>query len=367
MQKKIWILNHGLVNGGTDTFTIQLAAGLKKRQYNVSVVMAIDPDAAKQAREHIVSELGIPLYRTKDPVGIHGMLLHAYRLYKLLKVHKPDVFHANMDLFNGVNMFVAWLARVPVRVCHSHTSQSQYETNTGKHFTVSLYRKFMKTLCRVFANRYCGCSSLAMQYLFDDRWKSNAHAAIIYNGINLDAFRPVQSLPKERKDCYQIITVGRISIPKNPMFIVEIAEQLSRLRQDFELLWVGDGEMKEEAEKAVHEKKLEPYIRFLGSRSDIPDILHQADVFILPSLFEGLGIVLIEAQAAGLYCIASNRVPTEADCGLCAFLPIKDAGVWAVRISEIFDRGVQQKADEALLRRFDAEYMIDQLEKVYFG
>ena len=365
MPGKVFLLNHGLASGGTDTFTIETAKGLWQKGYDVSVVMAVDPDSPAQVREHVLASLGIPLYKTKDPVGLRGVWMHAKRLYALLRQEKPDVFHANMDLFNGVNMLVAWLARVPVRVCHAHTTASQYETDTGKHFAVYVYRGVMRTLIRWFANRYCGCSEMAMQYLYRNWWKRSPAAHVIYNGIDLSAFRNADAC-RTVDAPHTLITVGAISKTKNPRFLVEVVQRLAGIRQDFVLLWVGDGDLRAQTEEAARQRQLDEHIRFLGRRSDVPQLLRSADAFVMPSLFEGLPVALIEAQAAGLPAFVSDAVTREADCGLCAFLPIDDASVWADRISEAFDRGAQQPIDEERLRRFDASAMIERLEEVYF-
>lgn len=364
MGKKVFILNHGLATGGTDTFTINLSKGLKDRGYDVSVVMAVYPDSEPQPREHILRDAGIPLYKTSDLVGVKGILTHAIRLYRLLRQHKPDVFHANMDLFNGINMLAAWLAGVPVRVCHSHTAQSQYETNTGNHLAANIYRSFMRWLCRIFANRYCGCSAMAMDYLFKSSWKNNPKAKIIYNGIDLSLFKSAED-HKRDPETKNIVTVGRISKTKNPDFIIRIVEKLSLLRHDFRMIWVGEGELYEQTKAAILQKGLDGLINMTGSRNDIPSILGKCDVFILPSLFEGLGISLIEAQAAGLYSIASDTVPRDVDCGMCDFLPINSADIWAEKINDYFNSGTEKALNALLLDRFDIDTMITEAEKVY--
>ncbi len=364
MGKKVFILNHGLANGGTDTFTINLSKGLKDRNYDVSVVMAVYPDSEPQPREHVLKEAGIPIYKTSDLVGIKGVFDHSRRLYKILRQNKPDVFHANMDLFNGINMLTAWLARVPVRVCHSHTTQSQFETNTGKHLATNIYRSIMRLLCRMFANRYCGCSSQAMGYLFKDNWKNDPKAKIIYNGIDLTLFESTEK-PDNNSNNKTLVTVGRISKTKNPYFIINIIDHLRIIRKDFIFLWVGDGELFEKMKTIVKEKELESFITFTGNQSNIPEILKKCDLFIFPSLFEGLGISLIEAQASGLYSLASTAVPEDVDCGLCEFLPIDSPDLWVSRISDLLDNGSKKTVDKTALQKFDISTMISEIEKVY--
>ena len=116
-KRKIFILNHGLASGGTDSFVINLMKGLDKNKYEIALVMAVDKDGSRQFREQEVEELDIPIYRTCDLNGMKKIVKHCFLLYRLLKEEKTDIFHANMDLFNGFNMLVAcWQECQPVYV-----------------------------------------------------------------------------------------------------------------------------------------------------------------------------------------------------------------------------------------------------------
>ena len=170
--RKVFLLNHGLANGGTDTFCMNILKHIDRNEFEIHMVLAVDPDSKPQFHEDEVRQMGIPLHKTSDLNGIKKMIRHACRLYKLLKAEKPEVFHAHMDLFNGLNMFVAWLAGVPVRVCHSHNSQSQYEINSGKHILVSIYRSFMRKFLWYCSTVRCGCSEMAMKYLYENCWQT---------------------------------------------------------------------------------------------------------------------------------------------------------------------------------------------------
>ena len=123
-MKKLAIMSHGLSANGIDTFVTNVAKAVDKEKFDVSVILALDEDN-HQIREDEVAAAGVKIFRTCDLGSMKRMLTHVVRLYRILKTEKPDVFHANMDLLNGFNLFAAWAAGVPVRVCHSHTSASQ--------------------------------------------------------------------------------------------------------------------------------------------------------------------------------------------------------------------------------------------------
>lgn len=372
---KICLLNHGLANGGTDTFVINVAKELKERGHDVTVVMAVDDDNI-QFREQEALDYCIHILRTCDLGSIKKIMLHCKRLYKILRDGKFDVFHANMDLFNGFNMAVAKKAKVPVRVCHSHNSQSQYEANTGKHVIVRIYRSIMRWLCKHNSNRYCGCSELAMDYLFPDFWKNDTHAKVIYNGIDFNKFQNflcAENLVLDKKKSLKvkanhkiIAVIGRFAVQKNPEFIVQIMYELLKLRKDVVLLWVGSGELKKEIENKVKELSLSDYIQMLGSRKDVNEILQCSNALLMPSLFEGLPFTLVEAQVAGVPCLISDTVSEMANCGKCFSMSLtQEPSEWAMNLSDILDGKIVLENNQEKLKQFDLKYMVNQLESVY--
>ena len=370
-MKKICLLNHGLASGGTDSFVLTLAKGLLADGYDVTIAMAVDPDSPPQFREAEAIAMGAKIYKTSDLDGIKKILRHCKRLYQFLKAEKFDVFHANMDLFNGFNMPVAWLAGVSVRVCHSHNSQSQYEANTGKHFVVNVYRTIMRAFLWSFSNRRCGCSEMAMDYLFQQKWKKDVNSSVIYNGIDFSRFtydgfdkankKKELGLPENRL----LITVGRFAEQKNPMFTIRVMEELHKLRPELHLIWIGDGDLRSQIETKIAETGSN-YIHLLGTQKNVNDYLRCADLFLMPSLFEGLGIAAIEAQAADLPCVLSDAIPQQVNLGLCQFISLKEStATWAEAICDILDGKFCLMMDEEKRKQFDQNYMVKSVEEFY--
>ena len=370
-MKKICLLNHGLASGGTDSFVLTLAKGLLADGYDVTIAMAVDPDSPPQFREEEAITLGAKIYKTSDLDGIKKILRHCIRLYQFLKAEKFDVFHANMDLFNGFNMPVAWLAGIPVRVCHSHNSQSQYEANTGKHFVVNVYRTIMRAFLWSYSNRRCGCSEMAMDYLFQEKWKQDVNSSVIYNGIDFSRFtydgfdkahkKKELGLPENKL----LITVGRFAEQKNPTFTIRVMEELHKLRPELHLIWIGDGELRSQIETIIAEKGSN-YIHLLGTKKNVNDYLRCADLFLMPSLFEGLPIAPIEAQAADLPCVLSDAITPQVNLGLCQFISLKESpATWAQAICDILGGKFCLMMDEEKRKRFDQNYMVKSMEDVY--
>ena len=194
---------------------------------------------------------------------------------------------------------------------------------------------------------------------------------VIHNGIDLAAFLGKYDSATEksidvRDDIHYLITVGRLAQQKNPLFLVNVMKDICIQRDDIELLWIGTGEMEEQVREKIADCRLEKKIHLLGARKDVSQIMKCAEVFVLPSLFEGLPIVLIEAQGAGLPCVVSDRVTQEADMGGCVFLGIEgDTAEWSAVITNIIDGKVSKRIQPEKIQQYDVRFMINQLENVY--
>ena len=140
--------------------------------------------------------------------------------------------------------------------------------------------------------------------------------------------------------------------------------------QNFRFILIGDGENKEQTLKEIKDKGLEKYFIVLEKRSDVPEIMMAADMFVLPSLFEGLPVVAIEAQCSGLKTLCSDTITTETKItDLYKILPIDDAGVWAQEIIKQKGRKVEREkyASIVLKHGYDAKESASILEKIYVG
>lgn len=369
-MKKVCILQNSMTYGGTDTFVINLCKGLAEDGYDVTVILSVDSEEILPREQELLAAK-IKVLKTCQLNSTVAKLKHLLHLYKELKKGKYDVFQSNIDLFNGPQMLIAYLAGVPVRECHSHNSQQAKELNQGKTLSVCIYQKIMRWLCWKFSNCRGGCSGLAMDFLFGNKWKNDIHSKVIHNGIEFAAYRSAfnSDLKKEElglKKKYNICTVGRISSQKNPLFIVEVMKELFVKRDDCDFVWVGTGDMEEQIKKKIDEYKIHDRMHMLGSRSDVADILRSADLFFLPSYFEGLAIVLIEAQAAGLPCVTTTTTPPESNCGSVLYFSLEEpASVWAQKLSDILDGAIELKVDSEKLYEYSVEYMVKEMEGLF--
>lgn len=177
------------------------------------------------------------------------------------------------------------------------------------------------------------CSNMAAEWLFGVKPVLNDKVKIINNAINAESFTFNKSIRNDiRKNMglenkFVVGNIGRLSLQKNPLFLLEIFNQIYKRNKDAVLFMVGDGEMRAEIEKEILKLELKDNVILTGNRSDIQDLLQAMDVFLFPSNYEGLGIVIIEAQAAGLKCIVSaDVIPQEVKItDLVEFVSLKEA------------------------------------------
>ena len=199
-----------------------------------------------------------------------------------------------------------------ITIFHSHS------TSNGCKFTAYI-TNLTQIPIRYMSDYFMGCSQAANEWLFGKKIAKSNHCYIVYNGIEVEKFtyneQKKRAIRRELKlDNHTLIlmTVGRLVEQKNQMFLIKMMEELTKKNKNVKLLLVGDGPLKELLQKTSKMLHLDEYIIFLGARVDVYNLLQAADIFLLPSKSEGLGIVAIEAQASGLPTIVSPAVPKEA-------------------------------------------------------
>jgi len=201
-----------------------------------------------------------------------------------------------------------------------------------------LFSKTIKTLLIRQIGRlsdYCfACSREAGEWMFKKK-----SFKVLKNAIKNSDFTYSPSIRAMKRkelnlgDSLTVCTVGRMFNQKNPFGIIEIISEVLKLNPTAKLLWVGDGVLRPEIEAKLKEKGIESSVILTGVRSDVNELLQAADVFVLPSFYEGLPVSVIEAQAAGLRCFLSDRITTEVDItGRCSFLPLESPDLWAEAI-----------------------------------
>lgn len=282
----------------------------------------------KQFFENEIASLGGKIIKIKSPRSC-GILKHFTQLRQCIRAGNYDAVHAHTSYHCGLVMVAAWVEHIPVRISHARTTGSK---QSGKMKTV--FQNVGTFLVNTFSTHRLAISNEAGRYLFGKK-----NFEVVPNAINLEKYQSVDKskvrLIAEQigidDNLFVIGQIGRFDSMKNHKFTVRwFCHYLQENPQSL-LVLVGDGILRLEIEKLVHSLGIEKSVIFTGVRSDVNFILHSFDLLFFPSLFEGLGGVVLEAQAVGIPCVESDTIPEETDLGLglvsrCSLND--DYGVW---------------------------------------
>ena len=303
-------------DGGAETLVKDYALMLDKEKFDVTILCEDyrpQSNVYKTLKENnvkIVSMYEHSFFINKVLARLFGKRYVAMLFKKAIKALKPDVLHAHLELLE-----VLYYARESLDgISLLFTCHNPPEKLIGDE------RPAERDACRYLLDH----NDLQIIALHEDMARQIEemfgidNVKVIRNGIDLNRFRNVAVTKEEKRkelnipeDAWVIGQVGRFTYQKNPEFTVSVFHELLKKRKDAYLLLIGRGNQEEELRKQIKELGIEDHTKLLVSRNDIPELLKALDVFILPSRFEGFGIVLVEAQAAGLPCVVSDNVPEQ--------------------------------------------------------
>lgn len=267
------------------------------------------------------------------------------RFRRILRAGRYDVVHSHVGWPSGVVLWQAGLERIPKRIAHSHNSDDL----NPRTLLRNTWRASMRAGIRKYATGGLACSIGAAKFLFGPRWESDPRFRVFHCGIDLEPFRtalPREEVRRELGIPVDVPVVGHVGLfepRKNQAFLLRVAREVLKARPEVRFLMVGDGPSRPKIEAMAREFGIERNVVFTGQRSDVPRLMLAAmDVFALPSIEEGLAIVLTEAQAAGLRSVASDAVPAEAAVlsGAVEYLPLSEGPKpWALCLLRLLERG----------------------------
>ena len=355
---KILHIVHAFTGGGIEQYLLNLADNIDRTKFDLEVLGTCQGEVFDRVGE--LEKRNIPFYRLKP-----SSLFHRIREWqKLLCAKKYDIVHIQGQPNTGV----IWLASgklVSPRtkfIVHAHMG---IRKGLGNNFSHKVAFKFCyhltNLLYRILADVRAGCSYHAMSFHFGKRIGING--LLLNNGIDLQRFRYTRAPQLNKRN---IIIVARLAHQKNPFFVLDIMKRLVSQNKDWKLTWVGDGHLSSAVKLKVHELNLGQNVNLLGSRKDIPELLCQHSLFLLPSIHEALGIALIEAQAAGCLCLAATCVPEAANCGALLRLPLEvGAKAWADFIINLHHEQEEYPIDEQKLNQYDIRTTSNQVADLY--
>lgn len=286
-----------------------------------------------------------------------------------------DVVHLHTNHWRGfVLEELAKENNVPRIIIHSHnTGVHIYHTSTREEAEKLHYEK-RALLTENMATDFWACSPAAADWLFGNRI-SQSKVKILKCGIDTQKFLYSEQMREEYKKSFGLENnivfghIGRFDVQKNHHFLIDVFSEVAYKNANVRLMLIGDGSLRKDIEEKVRMLKLEEKVLFLGKRTDVNKLLQAMDYFLLPSQFEGLGIVLLEAQASGLKCLASNEVPEEAKVtDNIKFLSL-DKDTWVQEMLRLsHEKYIRENQKENIIKSgYDGDSTVRIIEKLYEG
>lgn len=277
---------------------------------------------------------------------------------RILKSEEFDIVHCHMTTTNFVPLILAKLNKVKVRISHSHLN------STNISFSGKIYR----FLTKLSSQYKFACGIGAAEYLYG----SSKNVYIMNNAIDINKFKfslknrnKIRNILKLNDDDIVIGHVGRFVEQKNHKFIIEAFNKLLKINNKYKLVLIGTGENEDYIKELVASYNLNDNVYFLESRNDVCDLYSVFDIFVLPSLYEGLPVVGVEAQTSGLKCFVSDTIHREIKVtNNIFFLPL-DIDVWVDEIKKIKKYDRNDMCDDILNGGFDIVTEANNLDKVY--
>ncbi|MCB5712147.1 glycosyltransferase family 1 protein [Lactonifactor longoviformis] len=316
------ILVYGMTNnpGGIETYLMNILRSLDKDRITFDFVTDFPEIVYK---EEILSYNSKVFYI--PPKG-KKLFKHWTKLWRILREH-PEyriVYFNILDAGAAVTMLIPWMLKRRI-IVHSHN---------GSTDKLRLHN-YCRPLLNLFADKFVACSQLAASFMFGDNKKDEV--LIVPNAIDIEQYKFNQHKRIRTRNLlnisgqFVVCHIGRISEQKNPYGLLKIFKEVLVRKPDSLLLYIGSGELEKEIHEYAVNIGIKDKIYFMGKRKDIPELLCASDVFLLPSFYEGLPIVGIEAQASALPCILSDTISKEIDItGDVIFCSLnKSPGEWA--------------------------------------
>ncbi|MCQ2451387.1 MAG: glycosyltransferase [Clostridia bacterium] len=340
------------ISGGVQKVVMNVLRNIDRNKVQIDFAVYDAPKVDSYEEE--AKALGTKIYKI-DNISTLGVFKFYKQIKKLLLENTYDIVHAHNLFHNGIILLAAKRAGVKVRISHSHQS---FDDRNNK-FPRNIYCKLFKLLNKDAATKLVACSDLAADFLFG----KNKEYTLIPNAVNMDNFRFSKSKLEIKKsfgitdDSLKILVhVGRFTELKNQFFLLDIMDKLRD--ENCVLLIAGQGELRDKFLNAVNERNLQDKIKYLGLIRNVPELLYVSDCLLVPSIYEGLPVVGVEAQAAGCRAIISGSLTKQVDLGLnlIDYLSIDSVEPWVIRLKEIINEQKKEVPFEKIMERFVATH-----------
>ncbi len=360
---RVAIVGGKIDSGGKKNLIMEYYRHIDRNQIQFDFIC--DSDSQAIPRKEIES-LGGRVYKIRPYQNIIGNMVD---IYTLCKKNKYPIMHAYNSTMNVFPMFVAKIAGVPVRISESLSMAHEDDSKTK-------IKKIIRPMSKLFANYYMSCGDDCGRWQFGDKLFNAGKVDVFKTVVNTEfnSYNP-ELRDKTRKEFgweNKIVVghIGRFTPQKNSVRMIEIFAAISKKEPKAVLCLIGDGELKEEMMAKIDELGIKAQVTYLGRREDIQQFYNAMDIFLLPSLYEGLPVVGLEAESCGLPVFFSTEVTREADaCKLGHFIDLTETeDVWANEILKTVYENIsirKSHAKEVAEAGFDSAFESIRIQKYY--
>jgi sugar transferase (PEP-CTERM/EpsH1 system associated) len=277
--------------GGLENGLVNIINHLPKEKFQHSIICLKSYDKVFFER---IKNTETMIYALNKPSG--KSIRYFVQLFKLLRVIKPDIVHTR-NLTSLECQIVAFLAGIKRRIHGEHGWDSPQARNHNKS-------KKIRKLLSFFVRRYVALSLEGCLYLQNEINIKKEEISHICNGVDINRFQPMVNT--QSKIQLEVLTVGRLATVKNQILLLKGLANVIKQNKNINVTIVGEGACRRQLEEYVDTHHLQGHCQLLGDRTDIPTLMQKADVFVLPSLAEGISNTILEAMATGLPVVATN-------------------------------------------------------------
>lgn len=340
MQRILHIV--GIMNrAGAETMIMNLYRSIDRNRYQFDFIVFSEEQGDYDSE---IRNLGGEIFPIIEKNPIKRMFLLKNFL---LKNKKYKIVHSHTLLSTSFHLLAAKFAGVKFRIAHGHS------TNSISSGMISyIYEKFSKIIIQKYSTHQIACGTKVSKYLFSGL----DNVILLPNSIDTNRFAKIGETNKtylndefKIDDSFlKIIQIGRIERVKNFPLSIEIAEELKKRKIKFRMFFVGQGTLSTNIQSEIEKKDLLGYVHLLGLRTDIPQLMAGADIMLMPSLYEGFPVVLVESQAVGLKALISDKISDEVDLnvGLISFESIENrSSKWIEKILFINQEEIMKKEE----------------------
>lgn len=349
--------------GGIETFLINYYRNIDRTKIQFDFINIYQNKLCFQDE---IEDLGGNVY--KVPNYYKHPFKYMKELKKIIKESNYKIIHCNMN--SAVMLYpliAAKLAKAKIIISHSHNASSD------KGLIKKVLHNINRNLIPLFANTYFACSNKAGKWFFKNKILSSKNYYVINNGVDINKYCYKENIRKEKRkelnindDLILIGHVGRFSVQKNHKFLIEIFYELYKFNNKVRLMLIGIGPLMESVKEQVKKMNLTGVVYFLNQRNDLEELYQAMDLFLLPSLYEGLPLVGVEAQASGLKCAFSSNITEEIKIlDTSIFIDLNNSSKeWAHKIQNLLNTSNSRNVK---INDFDINNNAKKLEKIYLS